>query len=204
MIHGYHVVFGTYGFWLPNDQRGSWSDFVAAWELRLLGPKTKGIERPELTEEQEQWQRNAKAKLSYPEVILDGQQAKEVGRGFAKAVQKSGFTIWACSILPQHIHLVIARHRFKVEYIAGLLKGEATKSLKTASLHPLAKFKTKDGSPPTPWNVKSYHGFLESEREIEDAIAYTIGNPEKEGKKVQQWSFVTPFAGLDQGWTTYS
>ena len=25
MIHGYHVIMGMYGFWLPNDPRGSWS-----------------------------------------------------------------------------------------------------------------------------------------------------------------------------------
>ena len=31
MILGFHVVFGAYGFWLPNDPRGSWSDFVGSW-----------------------------------------------------------------------------------------------------------------------------------------------------------------------------
>lgn len=25
---GAHVIFGAYGFWLPNDPRGSWSEFV--------------------------------------------------------------------------------------------------------------------------------------------------------------------------------
>jgi hypothetical protein len=38
-VLAYHVVFGAYGFWLPNDPRGSWSDFVASWELfRAGGP----------------------------------------------------------------------------------------------------------------------------------------------------------------------
>ncbi len=36
-VLAYHVIFGAYGFWLPNDPRGSWSDFVAAWELFLAG-----------------------------------------------------------------------------------------------------------------------------------------------------------------------
>ena len=203
MIHGYHVVFGTYGFWLPNDQRGSWSDFVAAWELRLLGDSSKGVDRPELTERQLQWQTLAKAKLKYPEVFLNGQQALRVAEGFNTAIKKSGFVVWACSILPQHVHLVIARHRYKVEYIAGLMKGEATKSLIRSSMHPLGKFRTKSGKTPTPWNVKSYHGFLETEQEIEDAIAYVIDNPMKEGKKRQPWNFTTPFSGLDTGWTSY-
>lgn len=36
MIHGYHLIWGAYGFWLPNDPRGSWSDFVYSWELERL------------------------------------------------------------------------------------------------------------------------------------------------------------------------
>lgn len=30
MVLAYHVIFGAYGFWLPNDPRGSWSKFVAS------------------------------------------------------------------------------------------------------------------------------------------------------------------------------
>ena len=42
MIVGYHVIFGMYGFWLPNDPRGSWSEFVGEWELfRAAGRATK-------------------------------------------------------------------------------------------------------------------------------------------------------------------
>src|SRR5689334_5419414 len=40
MVLAYHVIFGTYGFWLPNDPRGSWSDFVRSWELLRYGPAT--------------------------------------------------------------------------------------------------------------------------------------------------------------------
>ena len=36
-----HIILTTYGFWLPNDPRGSWSDFVAAWELLKYGKATK-------------------------------------------------------------------------------------------------------------------------------------------------------------------
>ena len=33
MVHGYHLILPMYGFWLPNDPRGSWSDYVRSWEL---------------------------------------------------------------------------------------------------------------------------------------------------------------------------
>lgn len=45
MIHGYHIILPHYGFWLPNDPRGSWSDFVASWELVRFGKTTRKLER---------------------------------------------------------------------------------------------------------------------------------------------------------------
>src|SRR5712691_10756360 len=110
MIHAYHVIWGTYGFWLPNDPRGSWSDFVASWELARFGKATKSQER--LAVDVAQWSRWR----------AEAEQARSVGRGFANGVRKSRYTIWACSILPEHVHLVIARHTYEVEKIANLLK----------------------------------------------------------------------------------
>ena len=31
-----HVIITAYGFWLPNDPRGSWSDFVGAWDGAMM------------------------------------------------------------------------------------------------------------------------------------------------------------------------
>ena len=36
-----HIIFTCYGFWLPNDPRGSWSEWVASWELLRYGKATK-------------------------------------------------------------------------------------------------------------------------------------------------------------------
>lgn len=41
MIVGYHLIFSAYGFWLPNDPRGSWSNFVGSWDLFRYGRATK-------------------------------------------------------------------------------------------------------------------------------------------------------------------
>ena len=38
-----HVIITAYGFWLPNDPRGSWSDFVGAWELLRFGRATLSL-----------------------------------------------------------------------------------------------------------------------------------------------------------------
>jgi REP element-mobilizing transposase RayT len=204
MVHGYHVIWGAYGFWLPNDPRGSWSDFVASWELARFGPATRSIERRQVDLAQLQaWRAAAETALKYPTVHFTGAQARSIGRGFANAVRKSGFTIWACSVLPEHVHLVIARHTYKVEQIVNLLKGEATKSLKAESLHPLARYAERSRIP-SPWAEKQWKVYLDNEHAIEQAIAYVEANPEKEGKPRQSWPFVTPFADLpESGWITY-
>jgi len=34
MVLGYHFIFSAYGFWLPNDPRGSWSDTIRVYDLQ--------------------------------------------------------------------------------------------------------------------------------------------------------------------------
>jgi REP-associated tyrosine transposase len=203
MIHAYHVIFGAYGFWLPNDPRGSWSEFVGAWELVRFGRATRALERLELTPKQEEQRRQAKESLKYPPVQFSGIQARGIGRGFSNGIARSRFTIWACSILPEHIHLVIARHKYKVEHVANQLKGDATKQLKKERLHPLASHVTADGQIRTPWARGEWKAYLDSEEAIEDAIRYVEENPIKEGKPKQTWTCVRKFYGLDKAWTTY-
>ena len=60
------------------------------------------------------------------------------------------------------------------------------------------------GKLPSIWSGGQWKGYLDSEEAIENAIRYVEENPVKEGMARQNWSFVTPFAGIDQsGWTTY-
>jgi REP element-mobilizing transposase RayT len=204
MVHGYHVIVCAYGFWLPNDPRGSWSEFVGKWELVRFGKATKGLERLVLTEAEERNRQEAKRLLKYPPVQFTGVQARAIGHGFANACRKSGFTIWACAILPEHTHLVIARHTYKVENIANLLKGEGTKQLRQENLDPMAAFAESGRRPPSPWADRRWKVFLDSEEAVENAIRYVEQNPVKEGKTAQKWSFVTPFCGLPKGgYVTY-
>src|ERR1700676_5716958 len=105
MVLGYHAIVGAYGFWLPNDPRGSWSDFVGSWELFRYGPATKTAETRSLAyDEHDQAKRlAAKHALKYPPVQFTGLQAREIGQGFANYVASSGLVVWACAILPDHV-----------------------------------------------------------------------------------------------------
>ena len=74
MILEYHTIFGAYGFWLPNDPRGSWSDFVGSYELRRYGPPTKTTETCSLaSRDHDRSQRlAAKQTLKHPPVEFTG------------------------------------------------------------------------------------------------------------------------------------
>ena len=193
-VIAYHLIITTYGFWLPNDPRGSWSDFVRAWELKKFGPATKVADhRSRAWDAHDRHLRlEAKKHLAREMVVFSGLQARAVARGFSNYISRSGCLINACSIMPSHAHLVVARHTYSIEKIATLLKGAATTQLLKEGLYPFQDVKYRDGTRPTPWARKSWSCFLDNVEGIERAIKYVSENPLKEGKAQQDWSFVTP------------
>jgi REP element-mobilizing transposase RayT len=205
MIHGYHAIWGGYGFWLPNDPRGSWSDFVYSWELLRYGEAQKRIERDVDAEELKRWKQTVTPLLEYPPVTFNGRQALEVARGIGGFVTRNHLAIHAFSILPEHLHIVFGRLRYKIEIACNLLKGAATRQIDQADLHPLAEYRFDNGKLPSMWASKQWIHYLDSEEAVLNAIRYVENNPVKEGKKKQTWSFVTPFEGISRGgWFNYN
>ncbi|MEM9416156.1 MAG: transposase [Planctomycetota bacterium] len=193
MVRAYHVVFSCYGFWLPNDPRGSWSDFVAAWELYRVGGKATKVETRQSLANVPHNRRQAqdvKGQMKLPPVTLDGLQARSVANGFAAACVKSAITLHACAILPDHVHLVVARHRYKIEQTVNLLKGEATKRLRADGLDP-----NPERVGHSPWSAGFWKVYLNSPESIWKAIKYVEANPVKDGKRPQHWSFVRAYEG---------
>ncbi|HEY4759136.1 MAG TPA: transposase [Thermoguttaceae bacterium] len=172
---------------------------MGAWELLRFGQATKTESRKSVASRPHDTQTRLAAKkvLQYPEVHFTGIQARTIGHGFEEFAQRSGLNIWACSILPEHVHMVIARHRYKVEQVANLLKGAATKALIEDKIHPFGKYLTEQGRPPKTWAQGQWKVFLDCEKDIHRAIRYVEDNPLKEGKARQHWRFVTKYIGIN-------
>lgn len=197
MLHGFHVIFSTYGFWLPNDPRGAWSDWIRNWELLRFGPATKVETRQSVARASHDvaLRKRAKQALRYPEVFLTGRQAQAAGTGFRAAVDEADYAIYACSILPQHVHLVIGPHERDIDRIVGHLKARATQEMNAAGIHPLGAYRQKDGTAPSPWCRKGWKVFVFSQRHLREAIEYVERNPLREGKRRQGWSCVRAYGG---------
>ena len=139
-IIAFHVVFGAYGFWLPNDPRGSWSEYVYGKQLRQFGPATKVSTSHSLAHNPHDAQQRLAAKdaLKFPPVRLIGIQALAVSRGFHKVVTDTLLQIYACAIMPDHVHLVFGTHFRTAESLVNQLKSCATKQLTAEGLHPFS------------------------------------------------------------------
>jgi REP element-mobilizing transposase RayT len=187
MILAHHSIFSMYGFWLPNDPRGSGSDYLAQWELFRFGPATKVSTRHSVaTVEHDRAARlAAKTALKFPPVEINGRQAVAVVQGFGDAANDAGYAIHACAVLPDHVHLVIGAHRRGIRTIVGHLKSRATRAVKAAGLW-------VDDKQPL-WGAHGWNVWLEADADVRRAIRYVEKNPLKEGKRVQRWSLVTPF-----------
>ena len=190
MGRGFHVVISNYGFWLPNDPRGSWSDFVGKWELIRFGKATKIETRQSVAgaNHNRNLRAMAKRRLAYPAVRLSGRQALAVGHGFARAQQEAGYLIYACAVLPEHSHLVIGETGRPINAVVGHLKGRATQSLVVEGMWPNAQQPM--------WGRGCWKVFLYSEDEMQRAIGYVEQNPQKEGKPRQTWSFLQPYVNI--------
>ncbi len=192
-ILGAHVIFSAYGFWLPNDPRGSWSDFVGAWELLRFGKATKVTTRRSVAgvAHDRELRLRAKSALKYPPVRFTGAQAQQIGIGFGRAVEQGGYEVYACAILHDHVHLVVAPHLRTTEEIVHHLKGHATRELRASGLHPFIDRIRPDGSLPSVWSEGSWKVYCREPEHFRSAIHYVERNPIREGVRSQRWRFVT-------------
>ncbi len=198
MVIGYHCVVSPYGFWLPNDPRGSWSDFVRCWELLRFGSATKvdthrSVAHKSISRQQRQQKDDAKRSLLYPPVQFDARQIQIIADALADGVARSGFQIYAAAILKDHSHWVIGRHSYPIEQVVNRLKGAATRELTAREAHPLAGYRDSAGKIPSPWAQGLWKVFLSTPGDIDRSARYAAENLRREGMEPQNWPFLVPF-----------
>src|SRR5689334_21446039 len=179
-VLAYHLVITAYGFWLPNEPRGSWSDFVRSWELFRYGPATKVSTHRSVAHHP--YDRNLKIQmqrtLKYPPVRFTGDQARLIGM----ILQHVPYPIHALAILPDHVHLVIGRIARDIRRAIGHIKSEATRLLRAHSFF-------LDHSP---WADHGWNVYLDSNEDVLRSIDYTTRNPQREGLPRQNWKCLRP------------
>jgi REP element-mobilizing transposase RayT len=192
MVRWYHAIFSAYGFWLPNDPRGSWSDFVYAYELyRFAGPATKVHQNRSYAHDPHdvRLRRETKEHLKYPPARFDAPARDSIARGIARAVGEFGFGLYACAIGFDHVHVVTARDLDRtIEQVVGVLKHRATMQMWHEGTHPMRAH----ADHPTAWGKGCWSVFINDTDQLHHAVRYVRRHPMKEGLPNQDWAFLTP------------
>jgi REP element-mobilizing transposase RayT len=180
MVIAYHVIFTTYGTWLPNDPRGAYSTTVYNDELKALGAVQYGKQDPPPSRDRlRRFWTSSRGRTKRRQFFVDDSTRRIIAQGFDQVVKKFDLTVHACAIMNDHVHLLLLRSKNRIEYIAGQFKAEATRALSLTE---------------TPWAKRSWKVFIEDYETMASAAHYIEMNPIKAGQPRQHWDFVTPLS----------
>lgn len=178
MIIAYHAIFTTYGTWLPNDPRGSYSKAIYNEELAELGRIRYGRQAPQPDRQRmHRFRTEAMRRLSRPPYYVSPATRATVAGGFAEVTKRLKLTVPACTTMNDHVHILLLRSKYRVEYLINQFKGAATAALNLRK---------------TPWTRGAWRVFINDEEALYAAAKYVEANPEAAGLKAQRWEFVTP------------
>lgn len=112
MIIAYHAIFTTYGTWLPNDPRGSYSKTVYNAELAQLREIHYGRQSPQPDRNTiRRFRVAAMPRLSRPPHYLTNETRPRVADAFAKVVDRLHLSVPACAIMKDHVHFLVWRSK---------------------------------------------------------------------------------------------
>jgi REP element-mobilizing transposase RayT len=187
IVIAYHLIWTVYGYWLPNDPRGSMSKTIASDIIAELGRLHYGrkLVQPSSAKMRE-FHESARGVLKHP--LLDFQLADFpiIAEGLDDAIRKHNYTCYACAIMPDHVHILIRKHKHLAEEMLSNFQAATRLRIRNASP------RTEDHPV---WGGPGWKVFLGTPADIKRTIGYIISNPPKQRLPRQIWPFVKPYDG---------
>jgi REP element-mobilizing transposase RayT len=187
IVIAYHLIWTVYGWWLPNDLRGStsreirWEKVAAITDGEIHFGRRKV--QPASRDVRAFYEQAAKA-LRYPLLEVRDKAVELVATAFAEVISHQRYTCYACAIMPDHVHMIIRKHKHCAEEMIELLQNAARWKLNESHLWP---------SDHPVWTRGGWSVFLDHPNDVERTIPYIEDNPKMIGLAVQRWPFVVPY-----------
>ena len=187
-VIAYHLIWTAYGTWLPNDPRGSGSKEIRSDVLAALGELHHGRQRiqPASATIRRFYQQAAQV-LKHPLLTFSEEARAEIGSAFGHVIEEQRYTCYACAIMPDHVHLLIRKHKHHAEEMIEAFKSASQSRLIVADHRPDDHPTWADGSG---WIV-----FLDLPDDIRRTRNYINRNPQGLDLPEQQWPFVKEYDG---------
>jgi len=185
IVLAYHIMWTLYGWWLPNDPRGSTSSTIRNDLLTDLGKLHHGRKQLQPTgRDLRSFYDQAATTLKHELLQFTPQQFPLVAQTLGETAAQHKYTCYACAIMPDHIHILIRRHRDQAEDMLTNLQSESRSRLSALALRPLTH--------PT-WTRGGWKVFLDHPDDINRTIRYIENNPLKTRLPAQRWDFVQTY-----------
>jgi REP element-mobilizing transposase RayT len=185
VVIGYHLIITAYGWWLPNDPRGSTSQYISSDVIAELGELHVGRKKIQpASYEIRQFYKRAQQVLKHELLTFNEEARNCVGDGLGQCIAHNGYTCYAFSIMQDHAHALIRKHKHKAEEMSENIQRSSADLLKARGLrrldHPV-------------WSTGGWKVFLDTPDDIRRTIPYIENNPIKHRLPSQHWPFVAPY-----------
>ena len=189
MLAGYHLIWTAYGWWLPSDPRGSMSRSVRSAAIAGLGELHYGRKRIQPAGRVvREFQEASRGVLKYALFEFTPEEVHEIACAFADVIRKRSYTCYACAIMPDHIHILIRKHRDQAEAMIAALQDASREALR-------AKPQAARGFDHPVWGGPGWKVYLETIEDMERTVRYIELNPIKARLPPQVWPFVSVYDG---------
>jgi REP element-mobilizing transposase RayT len=123
--------------------------------------------------------------LKHPTLRFDEGERSIIAEAFGGTIAAERYTCYACAVMPDHVHLLIRKHKHTAEEMAS--------NLIAASRAKLIDAKRREPGHPTWTAGDGWNVFLEHPDDARRVIGYIERNPIKIGLPEQNWAFVKPY-----------
>src|SRR5262249_23847691 len=123
LVIAYHLIWTAYGWWLPNDPRGSGSSVIRCDVLAELGELHRGRKKVQPAGKAvRSFYQQAAGLLAHPLLSFDEPARHEIAEAFQEVIIDQRYTCYACAIMPDHVHILIRKHKHLAEEMLAVLK----------------------------------------------------------------------------------
>lgn len=187
IVIGYYLTWTAYGFWLPNDPRGSMSKMVATDVIAELGELHYGRKRVQSAGwVVRDFRDQAEEVLKFPILRFTAADVDIIACSMAEVILRQSYTCYACVIMSDHVHILIRKHKKRAE--------EMIEDFQSDSRLRLRNIGNRDWNHPV-WGGPGWKVFLDHPDDIRRTIRYIEQNPVKLKIPQQQWEFVKSYDG---------
>src|SRR5207248_949650 len=123
--------------------------------------------------------------LKHPLLTFDEEDRAEIAAAFAAVIAEKGYTCYACAVMPDHVHILIRKHKYRAEQMGD--------QFREAGRQRLIETDRRTADHPVWCGGNVWKIFVYDTEHMWNTIRYIEKNPLEIRLPKQEWPFVTVY-----------